>query len=748
MHQPDDRQRVFTLRVTRVDHERPSLSVRNQSDQIIYDNVVIFPAMSSNSEATSMVMPEVGQSGLGVFLSDMGGFVRVAVLTWTVSDLKSNVDGVAHRPQQVGEGYSTRKRGVHRKPYPGQHSQTLSGGYHSMEYAGWDRLAADLSQDLLDVNRRQWLQNTGRRVQYTDAGLSFTGAVQRPGADATLVPAEMMPDGSIRQVVQLQEKAHPNTRYTEGRPDMLPLSENLDRIQEFSLDFPIPYEILESPMLDELLGTRTDLWQRTAIEKQAGDIMRDDQSFLIDQDVDHPYTPETKALGPTAGDGPTPRRRAWIMERAVGTLVGYNAWDKATYGHPLKPVLWPLTKAGRFGTNVESGYAPVKTSTDHVETRMATSTFMMRFPHEYNTTRLDVTKEGMVLLEIGATIPLENIGWDAGTYEHPWGAGRSLEAHLVGSAKVVLGKNRDEEESLDLTTLGQVVMRLGADDSSLPYAGRTVNTQNRGKADAVLARELQTWQSPKLKPGDVGDMENKTGAENVSLRAATDGGVFLRLGARDVKSKRRHLKNGYADGQGHTPDAPGAGSRARTKGRPTYGAGDSPYLFNDLRTAAKGGTGLVPYFWSGDPVKDMDLHGLSLDVHAVRDVFLRVGKNALMDQSILIDLEGGIVGIVGKDKKGRSLTASLLGGIELVVGPNATGQGVQLEVVGDVNMVIKGNWHVHATGDIVFDAMGSIHSLAKKEHITKGMNIRGTALVQHVSEAPDVVHHQGGHPRG
>jgi hypothetical protein len=145
-------------------------------------------------------------------------------------------------------------------------------------------------------------------------------------------------------------------------------------------------------------------------------------------------------------------------------------------------------------------------------------------------------------------------------------------------------------------------------------------------------------------------------------------------------------------------------------------------------------------------VKDPDTHGLSLDVHTVRDIFLRVGKNALMDQSILIDVEGGIVGIVGKDKKGRSLTGSLLGGIELTVGSNNEGRGVQLEIVGDVNMAIKGNWHVHATGDIVFDAMGNIFSLAKKENIMKGTNIRQAALVQHVSEAPDIVHQSGGHP--
>ena len=130
----------------------------------------------------------------------------------------------------------------------------------------------------------------------------------------------------------------------------------------------------------------------------------------------------------------------------------------------------------------------------------------------------------------------------------------------------------------------------------------------------------------------------------------------------------------------------------------------------------------------------------------MRDIFIRVGKNKLMGQSILLDLEGGIVGIVGKDKKGRSLTGSMQGGIELTVGSNLEGRAIQLDIVGDVNMVVKGHYHVHATGDIVFDSMGSIYTLAKKEHISKGMNIRQAALVQHVTEAADIVHNQGDKP--
>jgi hypothetical protein len=744
LHQQEETLRPWPCRVTRVDHDQHVLSVLNIHTGIVFDTVSKFPITGSSNESNHIELPEVGAAGLAVYTSFQQGYVKVAVICWVPSDIDSNLDAVAHRPQQKLEGWSTRRRGLHRKSFPGLTSRTTSAGLHEMDGQGWERWAEDLSHDKLDPDRRQWTRITSRSVNYNDAGVQFAGPVHRFGADKGIVPEEILPDGTKRQIVYLKEKKKIEERYLDGMLDMLPVSEILQKVQEFALDHPIPYEILESDLLDDMLGTKRELWKRTAKVTQADEVQRDDQAFLTDQKLDHPHDKSKKPVGPTRKEGSTPRRRAWIIEKSQGTLVGYNRWDKSTFGRILKPVLWPLTKAGRFGTNVESGHLPVEFSDDHVETRLAATAHFVRFPFEYNTTRVDVTKEGLVQMEIGATIPRENIVWDNPKYEHPWGAGRSLEAHLVGSAKVVVGKNRDEEDSLDLTTLGQVVLRLGADDSALLSDGRTLSTQIREKSDAVMPRDLQVWKKAKLVPGDCGDLENKTGAENVSMRAATDGGVFLRLGARNEQAKRRHLKNGYSDGPGAKQDPPGQGSRSRTKGRPTYGAGDSPYKFNDLRAAAKPVTGLVPYFWSGDPVKDMDVHGLSLDVHAVRDIFLRVGKNRLMDQSILLDLEGGIVAIVGKDKTGRSLTGSLLGGIELTVGSNAKGQGVQLEIIGDVNMAIKGNWHVHATGDIVFDAMGNIINIAHKEAITKAVNIRQAALTQHVTEAPDIVHNQGG----
>ena len=751
--QEDELRRPFPVRVLTVDADRPSLTVEHAVTGQVFVSVVQFPIAASGFEANDITLPEQGMCGMACYTSWKGGLHSIAILCWIPSDTLSNVDAIAHRAVQdytLGS-YATRWRGVHRKPYPGQRSTTNSHGFHEFIDSGWDRVSRDLSEEHLDSDRREHTRATGRDVRYTEAGLHLQGPVNRPGADAKLVPLEQLPDGSTRQVVCLQDGANVTQRYLDGVPDLLPLVESLERIQEFGLDHPVPLEVLETDFMDALLGVAADAWGRTQILTQNG-VQTDDQGFLIDQETDHPYDVHLAdqdvslpLVGSAQKDAPTPRRRGWIVERVSGTLVGYHRKDTTTYGKVLKPVLFPLSAAGRFSTSPETGFRPVLSSRDHAESRLAAVAHMTRFPYDYNTTRWAVTKEGQIVFEIGATLPRENCPLDGGAYEHPHGAGRSIEGHIVGSTRLVMGKNRDEEESLDVRTLGQVVLRLGADDGALPDAGRSVQVQNRTQGDAVAQRTMQYWKQSKLQPGDARSLDAglKVGAENVSLRAALDGGTFLRLGARDPRAKRRHLKNGYVDGPGRNANPAGTGSRASTSGREVYGVGDSVYRFHDLLTAGQNVSQEGLYMPSGSCIGDMDAHGLSADVHAVKDILLRVGKNNLSDYSILLDLEGGVIGIVGKDKKGRSLVSTFKGGIEMSIGSNDNGQAMALEVIGDVNWAIRGNWHVHCTGDIVFDSMSSIYNLAKRNHVTKGTNLYASALTKIVQEAPDMPKNQG-----
>lgn len=769
---------VFPVEVLSVDYERKILTVQDPRDNIVYTDVGIFPAHYSSTEATDVSMPEPGATGLAANYSYESGFKLVMIIAWVNTQTVSSIDTIAFRNVEGKEeirGWTDRRRGSYRKAYPGQRTTVMTSGFSQRIDAGWDTQASDWSRDKLDPERQDWTQITGRKVAYTNAGVSYRGTIQRPTA-INLFP-EIMPDGTKRYVSYLQPGAQPSDRYVSGKQDVIPFSENTELVQEFALDYPVPFELLQTTLLDTVLGIVADPWSRTTVTSPAGQVAYDNETYMITQGWDHPSISEAKAVGPTLAEGVTPQRRGYILERSQGTLVGYNMFDSLTYGQVLKPLLFVGTPAsmtlGKFGSSVESAYMPVTDNQDHEEARLAAACLAVRFPYEQNTTRLNVTKEGLVQMEIGSTLPKENIlnppgfkaGWQGG-YEYPAGAGRSLEAHMVGSAKLVVGKNRDEEESLDAQFLGQVVLRLGADDSSLPNARRSIATQIRSRNDAVQNRTLQYWGTSgvALTPGDAGNMMNwsalsgnqygasKVGAENVSLRGAFDGGTVLRLGAKNANAKRRHLVNGYSDGPGKTAYGVGDPARIDSKSyRMDYGAGDSIYQFHDLTQA---GVSILPqfpspYVWSGSPITStsqsnspMDSHGQSLDLHSVRDILMRVGSNADSGQSIEIDAAGGLVFSLGTDKQGRSITAALDGGIEITIKPNKQNKAIRLCIIGDIDITHMGHLQYLCTGDVVTEAT-TRRTITKTDNVETQQKRISSSLTRDTTEAPDIVNNQG-----
>lgn len=742
----DEQYRVFLARVVRVDYESKTVSLRDRRNGQIYDDVSAIPATASSFNSTDVVMPEVGSFCLATPLEWFRGSSQYAVLTYITSDTVSGINAVAHRPvidfDSHIPGWTDRTRGVYRKAYPGQQTIVRKEGYVAKFDSAWDMSASDFSRDRVDPLRQTRISTTGRSVNRNEAVFSTEGPVNRPDSD---IPFVTLPDGTKEWILTLSNKKWTD-RHTEGSENTLALVESTQKIQEFALDYALPQEALDRDVWESILGLTQPLASQTKILRDENGVAYDDQSQLINQTWDHPTKPKLPGVGPTLNEAPTPRRKGWIIEKSEGTLVGSNKFDMATYGKVLKPTVFPLTKAGRFASSVESTYLPVAQSSEQVETRMAASAFSIKFPYEYNTTRFDITKEGLVVFEIGSTIPKENTPWDNQTYEHPHGAGRSLEGNLLGSVKLVVGKNRDEEESIDLQTVGGAVVRLGADDSSLPQWRRYLQTQIRGQKDQLADRNLQFWRESKLKPGDAGDPLNKTGAENVSLRSALDGGIFLRVGAREKGVKRRHLKNGYKDARGVEKYSIGDPGRedARSDGRPMYGAGDSHYRFHDLSKAGaptlKGGKGIFPYnTWSGS-AGDPENLGLSADIHLVRDILLRVGSNEGVSASL--DLAGSILAAIGKDSKGRSLVGALDGGVELTVGKNKQGKGLRLEIDGDVDVVINGNLHLNVTGDITAECNRRT-MLAKISDITKGLIVQHYANTLLTNESPEIVSNQG-----
>jgi len=737
---------LFIANVLTVNYERKVCTLVSLQNGTTYQDVNYMPADHSSYEGTAVHMPETGSQCLCAHIQATAGFYEVAIVTWLAGGTNIAQQGIATRfiDHPSMPGWNDRLRGTYRKAYPGQHTVANSHGYTARHDDGWDRMAADASREVLDPDSRTWSTTTSREVNYNDGRTSFQGPIVRPGASS--LGSNTLPDGTDQNVAYLAPGASSSDRYVTGKPDVIALVEHTEKIQEFALDHPVPLEAVGTKLLDFILGTTADPWGRTSV-KQTGNISHDSQSYFVTQPIDHPYNTKAKAVGPTTGEGPTPCRRGYIIEKTQGTMVGSNVFDASTYGQVLKPMVFPYTAPGRFATDTNSGYIPVVDSTDHAETRLAASAYSVRFPHEANTTRWDITKEGMLSFDIGSTLPKEKIPLDSMTYEHPHGAGRSIEGHLVGSMKLVVGKNRDEEDSIDLQALGQTVLRLGADDTSLPNARRKVATQIRGKSDVVLARDLQYWANPHLNPGDAGslDAKAKIGGENISLRAAFDGGTVIRMGARNQNSKRRHLINGYQDGPGTLPWGVNDAKRvdSKTTGRPTYGAGDSVYRFHDLTQAGKPTGGVLPFNAnSGPPVANMDTSGLSLDAHLVQDAMLRIGKNASSGQSLLLDLAGGIAAAIGGDNQGRSLTATLDGGVELVVGPNKQGKGIRLEIHGDVDWNIYGHLQLNVSGDYILETNSHQH-ICKTGIITKAQNQTHVALGRMIHEAPSHVNNEG-----
>src|SRR5271157_5260326 len=759
----DEAYAPFTAVVLTSDYERKVLTLQDDKTTMVYTEVRTFPAMASSLESTDASMPEPGTKCLCVNLTYSGGFSEVAVVAWLLSNTLGAIDAVAVRGPEGVQGWTQRRRGTYRKAYPGQKTVTTTSGYAEKIDEGWDQLSADFSRDELDSSRRTRTQITSRNVKYSDAGLSFDGPVNRFGDGLPNYFPQTLPDGNVEYILYLNDSVTPTDRYTAGTQDLIALTEKVEKVQEFALDYPVPAEVLETQLLDTILGTTQSPYVRTVIFQanvnangQTVQVDYDSESYMINQPWDNPQSISASAVGPTTNEGKTPARRGFIVEKMLGgTLVGSNFFDDLTYGFPLIPVLTPYTYNGRFGANFESGYLPVPSNQNDnfTWTRMAASGYSIRFPYEYNTTRWDISKEGMLLFEIGSSIPLENNPLGGG-YEYPHGAGRSVEGHLVGSLKLVIGKNRDEEDAVDLQALGQSVLRLGADDCSLPNDGRTVLTQNRTDNDAVEKRQIQYWLQPELAGlGDPVSLTNKVKGENVSIRGATDGGVVMRFGARVKTALRRHLNNGYTDdnnnvtAQGISFQTPGSAGRIDSKspGRPTYGAGDSLYQFHNLAQAGAPSSPTYAsqfiYQWGGTPVNSMDRQGLSIDFHTVRDILIRAGKDTDHGQSLLMDLAGGMVAWVGADTEGRSLTATLDGGVQMSVGQKSN-KGLQLDIVGDLNVTVKGNYHLNVTGDIVQEC-SSFKNTAHTDVVQVAQKVISMALARYTTEAPDIVNNQG-----
>jgi len=138
----------------------------------------------------------------------------------------------------------------------------------------------------------------------------------------------------------------------------------------------------------------------------------------------------------------------------------------------------------------------------------------------------------------------------------------------------------------------------------------------------------------------------------------------------------------------------------------------------------------------------MDSHGQSLDLHAVRDILLRVGANPDSQQSILIDTAGGLVFDLGTDTYGRSVTGALEGGVEITIKANKQGKAIRLQIDGDIDITHSGNLQYYCSGDVITEATAR-REITKTDKVETQQKKISASLVRDTTEAPDIVNNQG-----
>ena len=106
---------------------------------------------------------------------------------------------------------------------------------------------------------RTWAQITSRHVKYSDAGLTFEGPVVRPDATNIRLPPCRMEVGNTPFSSSRTSNFPPGI--INSQQDVVPYSERVTRVQEFSLDYPLPPEAMQTSLIDFVLGTTADPWQ-------------------------------------------------------------------------------------------------------------------------------------------------------------------------------------------------------------------------------------------------------------------------------------------------------------------------------------------------------------------------------------------------------------------------------------------------------------------------------------------------------
>jgi hypothetical protein len=292
----------------------------------------------------------------------------------------------------------------------------LNGSDRSMQLATFDRLVADAS------------------------GQYQSGRIIR---SALSLPSDMFEDGSVPRTHPLfDDLQNLGLLYEDGSPlpDVNRLPElilpNGKRISFVTKDLENP----TSQTTEFYTETRTEMYET--------------------------FNGVTRSIPGQEFDPDTLENVHPFLTRVSGTLVGNDsktAQGRRLYGQVLRPVIFDTSSAITSSPRLE----PVDNSTESTEKNLAAASFYkMRRPDGLGELFFSHDKEGKVFFSLPASS-----GHSKGL-----GAGRSLDGNMEGSAKLILGGDKEENISLDLTASGGLRWSLG----SLSRSQRSLDLKAQG----------------------------------------------------------------------------------------------------------------------------------------------------------------------------------------------------------------------------------------------------------------------------
>jgi len=682
-------------KVTYMDYEHTQADITLMDGGTIH--VTTFMSADSSRSGDSGSLPSINSYVIVGIISRVGSVEEWAVLGSAKTGYRTGQALLATKDNPETPEHNTLERQISRKTSPSEFQIMAEDGGEGLFDEGWSFLSKDLSEVKSDFITETQVSNLKNYVTQ-----SFNGRVQQ-GAAVRMLPDQSglyaHPTGLTFQYVT-PDGIDPALRYKNGSTPGLVATEELHVFNDLTDLIPDPTPYIEG----QHPGHTTDLNTISSLSSSKGATFtpqstdRPPDTQVILQPVDENSYRDTPGQTLYKSDSISIQNRKDLRYTHDSNLIGAFETDNTRY----LSVLVPQIMFNKYETNFYQDHQTLKDPHPHPKFRLRVPVRSEYSPLIYNQTSYYQTKEGYQMWTMGATLPTENIPINGGTTFYK-GAGRSGEIFSFGGLDAVLGKTQDEEESLSLTTIGQIFAHLGADDGSNPHANRTIKGLNK-ITGAMQSLDIYDF-TPTLTPGGNQDYTTKSFAENISMVLTTDGGLSGRFGARNAAVTRKFVYNGYSDGQGRDT----GNMNSHNANRQVYGAKDSNYSFHTLSNATASNASVDPCNLGADSYSsyDPDTHGRSWDFHLCSDLFMRIGKNPTSGLSWSMDTDGGMLWWLGKDNNGRSLIVEADGGAQIHISAASNGEALNLYLQGNVNEFIDGSLTRVITGDLSEHVMGS-----------------------------------------